>query len=234
MDMKSGFSQTETVEPLIMKLTDRNIDNSLRKQIVVALVKKGNLSIGQWVEIINKNKDELRVTVIEGMVEIGKSAIESIIDILFELPDINTPIDSYQFHPLNGKLFLHLFGDYTDLILNTIGGFDRITKEQKHHEYDDWLYEWSYEYKLDRMVDAVNKLCSVKTPVSDNLLLKVSQRQDIKVISFMDSYGLRGEEYMTLILEPVRKIARDELRSRGNPPYLPLAYIEDNVWDFQA
>lgn len=84
---------------------------------------------------------------------------------------INHPFESSGFPSIGGKF---LFGDYGDLIrsisciacsLDKCG--DSFSKEYDH------IYN-------DR---AVVKLCSIKTPISNNLLHLISKRSDINVVS---------------------------------------------------
>lgn len=122
----------------------------------------------------------------------------------------------------------HIFGDYTNLIIETI----RDGQSSTDLWDGTWVVETHYSYDLSYSNMALQKLCDIYTPVADNLLHKMVNKSDKKVLLSKDlGYNY---EYSTLSFKEQRQIAREELIKRGNPPYNPSIYLSDDKWKIKA
>ena len=105
-----------------------------------------------------------------------------------------------------------LLGDYTDLIL---GIFDwKITADQ--HNWD-----------VSECKEAIQKLCATNTPLSNNILHKILTIKSLTV-DYKFTNIAKSHEYIDF--EPFRNAANDELKNRGNPPYDPAIYSNEESW----
>jgi hypothetical protein len=83
-----------------------------------------------------------------------------------------------------------------------------------------------YTYEIN--IDCVEELSKINTPVSSNILHLLVKMKDV--------HGLPGEEedgysrLKSVSFQPIRKLARDELKKRGNPPYDSSAYLSEDGW----
>jgi hypothetical protein len=114
-----------------------------------------------------------------------------------------------------------IFVDYTDLILDVsvIRFINRLSSREQ---------EISYEYFLNLSNDALKQICTIKTKTSNNILQLISKRRDVNVV--MEISCWRNFCYGDLSFDEQRKIAKDELEKRGNPPYDPSIYLRDEEW----
>ena len=118
----------------------------------------------------------------------------------------------------------NLFGDYADLIHKALVHYG---KEDIYHT----LSGGKYEYNLDESDEALEKLCSIDTPISNNLLHFVKKRKDIDVtLSWSDGSGELVSEEGKLSTLHQRKYATSELERRGNPKCDPSIFLDDNAW----
>jgi hypothetical protein len=106
----------------------------------------------------------------------------------------------------------HIFGDYTELVVEAAA----------RSEPKDKTYEMSEE--------AVKKLCEINTPISSNILHKVSAKSDYLVFRGHDEINTDYPVYDRINFEPQREMARNELGKRGNPPYDPKVYLDRDAW----
>lgn len=156
-----------------------------------------------------------------------KKAIEAVVDWIFTVPvslvvdqigfkgnsetDKSSPISSPDLirELIPQKILLRLLGDYTDLIIDIFGW--RSTTD-----YSKW--------DVSRCKEAIQKLCAINTPISNNILHKIS-----KVEIFLVGHQFRTSfEYIDF--KPFRKVAEDELKNRENPPYDPSVYLDEGIW----
>ncbi|MFC1846499.1 hypothetical protein ACFLYS_00360 [Chloroflexota bacterium] len=114
-----------------------------------------------------------------------------------------------------------LLGDYTDLIMDVLAWeITNISLETEEVELDS-----------SRCYDAIKKLCDIDTPISSNILHKVSKLD--KLITGSDRLFSGGTTTYTihyLDFNKYNKIAKDELKRRGNPRYDPSVYLNEDVW----
>lgn len=73
---------------------------------------------------------------------------------------------------------------------------------------------------------AINRLRSVNTPATSNLLHLVSRKKDLDITQ-TDTAGIVVSSF-TLSFEDHRKLALDELERRGFPSYNPVNYLKQN------
>ena len=110
-----------------------------------------------------------------------------------------------------------LLDDYTDLILD--------------------LFSWelvSYSAETDRLQfdvsrcsEAVQRLCEIKTPISSNILHKVSEINEVNV-GFQ--YGGVQSRTEYLDFKENQEMAIDELKRRGKPRYDTSVYHNQDAW----
>jgi len=111
-----------------------------------------------------------------------------------------------------------LLCDYTDLILNVFAWkIVNITLETGEVEVDS-----------SRCNDAIRKLCEIDTPISSNILHKMSRIYRLMTGSDM---LFSGDTVQYLDFKQYRQIAEDELKRRGNPPYDSSAYLNKDAWN---
>jgi len=197
------------VEPLIHALKDE--DWYVRWKAAEALGRIGDKrAVEPLIQALKDEDSDVRREAAEALGKIGdKRAVEAVIKSLFEFPSALRYSSS----------LINLFGDYTDLILKACSyrciersrGRDRV----------------SYDYDLQEAIAATKRLCDIRTPISSNILLLIAKRRDIEVIS---GYSCAVECKGTLSFESQRKIAKEELERRGNPPYEPSAYLKKEAW----
>jgi len=110
-----------------------------------------------------------------------------------------------------------LLCDYTDLILNVLAW-----------EIADISLETG-EVNLDpsRYNDAIKKLCDIDTPISGNILHKVSKIE--RLMTGTDRL-FSSDVVHYLDFKKYKQIAKDALKHRGNPPYDSSAYLNKDAW----
>jgi hypothetical protein len=106
----------------------------------------------------------------------------------------------------------HILGDYTELIV----------RASAKGELKEETYEMSME--------AVKELCEINTPISSNILHKISAKADWLVFRGHDEINTDYPVYDRTSFEPQREMARNELLKRGNPPYDPKIYLDRDAW----
>ena len=111
-----------------------------------------------------------------------------------------------------------LFGDYADLLARASASFHTIPDRMDIHSV----------VPRSESVDVVRDLCEIRTKISSNLLWKVAQKKDNTF------YHKNGVDKDTLSFEGQRKLAKEELERRGNPPYDPSAYLEEGAWEIPS
>ena len=154
--------------------------------------------------------------------------VEQIIDDLFNRSSMNSEPSFYS------------LGDYGRLIYDVSGLRSEVySGEVRPDIMESDLYRKSNE--------AIQKLCAIDTPISSNILHKVTQMKDfdvqvnIRVSEASRNFGNYEDRscsghkdwgfYLQKIsFEDLRRSARDELERRGNPSYDPSAYLEESAW----
>lgn len=208
------------VEPLIEALQDEAGD--VRQGAALALGAIGDAKAVQpLIQALQVDAMYVRRKSAKALGEIGDlRAAGAIIDWLFGYPwFIGDPreLDSWI------GAMKNLFGDYTALILKAASV--KIEREitRKGVKYD----AGKIHYYLRESDEAVSELCKVSTQISSNILHKVLQRKDIEV---QVSWSCAFKRYGTLSFEAQREMAKKELKRRGNPPYDPSAYLNEEAW----
>ncbi|HPE77727.1 MAG TPA: ankyrin repeat domain-containing protein [Draconibacterium sp.] len=81
-----------------------------------------------------------------------------------------------------------------------------------------------YTYNFKSALKAINKLKSLRNPISNIMLHLLSEVEDIRVtLSWIcDNPGDKGE----LSLKPIRERAKNILKKQGNPPIEPDAFLD--------
>jgi len=202
------------VEPLIQALKDE--DWHVQEEAAEAL---GEIGDKRAVEpLIQALKDEdveyVRAEAAGALVKIGdKRAVEAVIKYLFE--DYSELYGLCHFIKKYSSSLINLFGDYTDLILKACS-YRCI--EISSDSYDYYLQEAITQ----EAITATKRLCDIRTPISSNILLLIAKKRDIETII--------SSQHIYISFESQRKIAKEELKRRGNPPYKPSTYLKKEAW----
>jgi hypothetical protein len=187
---------------------------------------------------------------IESLAEIGdKKCVERVLRWLFverkvgveRAWDKSTQIKDIKqdFFKMDAVKYRNLFEDYTDFIFEALFIPGIIEREHiMREDPSDPGYVHYYKYNLDSVEKAIEELGKIRTPVSNNLLHLIAQREDIEVITEIikvwgdlppDQFGPPVKEEL-LNLQRIREMAKEELARRGNPPYNPSAYLIEEGW----
>jgi hypothetical protein len=148
--------------------------------------------------------------------------------------------------------FRPCFLDYTDLILDSIG-FDVLVIEDKRKlenyeieqiemmERQGFFVSTSTGYaeiRCTRNQKALDQLIKMENRLSFNLLHKIAAIQ-VK-FSYPHDPGYSRirvpddnfDKRVTSTIRGLQQIATEELKRRGNPPYDPALYLENDAWRF--
>jgi len=152
------------VEPLIelLKRFERfeNFKNSTNFTIHVGVGK-----IGAW------SSTTPHSTLFEALLKLGdRRAAE---------PIINSMLNTRS--TFKNPLMKNIFGDYADIV-SKIFGYE-IRKLRDLTYFSTWAGE-EFEYSLEESDDALQQLCEIHTQISNNLLHKMTQKRDTKVLSY--------------------------------------------------
>jgi len=142
-----------------------------------------------------------------------KREVASVIEDLLAYPRVEGTWSTQEFY--------NLLGDYTELIL--LAGSYKCA-ETRYGISDPVTH---YSYTLNE--SAVIMLSEIHTPISSNVLHKLSRIPDVADL-VMEEHAM-GTRRGALSFEPIRKLAREELKRRGNPPYRPSAYLAEDAYE---
>lgn len=230
------------VEPLIYVLGDERV--SVRRAAVEALRKIGSgRSRGGESYLFDEagagDPAEIRAQVVEALVkalrdedvrvceEAAKAlssigdlgAAEAILDWLFLFGQSPIATNKEELDSWIGVM-RSLFGDYTPVIL-------RASMYIQSKAISLGKDSGEIHHSLDETKAAIHELFEIRTQISDNILHKISQRKDVRVTTSWDGDFLR---YGTLSFEAQRRITKQELERRENPPYNPSEYLDKDAW----
>jgi len=150
--------------------------------------------------------------------------IEILLRSAFSSPsDIEPELQFKSDHtPAYIKKCLTFFSDVSNLNDGIIGW--AVDASTYQHKYRSGRYDAGY-ISLDLSDEAIQNLCNVKTPVTDNILCMVAEKKDIG-ITMDKGCGDPWEE--TVSFQYQREIALKELAARGNPIFDPSLFIKHN------
>ncbi|MBN1486778.1 MAG: HEAT repeat domain-containing protein [Anaerolineae bacterium] len=174
-------------------------DAEMRQVIIRALAdmdRPADVSklVDSLIHQLNAAESVIRVEAACALGRIGdKRAAEAVIRVMFQ--DNHTP--------WSPACFEKLFGDYANLISRAAY---RVLGDRR---------ESSKYHKLD-LVEAVYRLSKINTPVSSNILYKVSQREEY--------FGASS-------IEDCKMVAHNALLQRGNPSYDASTYLNEKAWE---
>ena len=159
---------------------------------------------------VPKYEDEFPEVVAKSLGQIAdKRSAETVIVYLFKHPR------SWDIHHQEFEtVFSCLFEDFTNLII-------RIAFYDSHYGY----YEWTYD--LTPNLKALEEICDIHNPVSTNILHLVAERENFVGPVKASEWGYWDGE---INLQPLRDMAKEELRKRGSPPYDKSAYLHVDNW----
>lgn len=242
-------AEVRAIEPLIQALKDEDV--KVRWNAAAALGALGDhTALEPLIEACNDEAERLQEASVEALVKLGGPKVTEVLIQALTSRDWHFHIRD-EFAKALGKIgdkkaaaaviehlvpkraicggpeperfsaFRNLLGDYTSLILEA----GTYSKSEKTVGISDPVTH--YTYVLNE--DAVKKLCKIDSPISSNILRMLEKTEDTeKLIAEEAAYGTR---YEILSCEPIRKLAQDELKNRGNPPYDPFAYLEEDAWN---
>jgi hypothetical protein len=117
----------------------------------------------------------------------------------------------------------NLFGDYSQLILDIASWKERDESTVGVNMH----CSGPIHHHLDISNKAVEKLCSIRTPISNNILHLIKKRNDFEVVVSISC----GDANMgQLSFQSQRNLANQEIGRRGNPSYDPSIYIDEGAW----
>lgn len=205
---------------------------SLVPVIAKALASIGKSDVKPLIEVLKdvQYSTLAGIPILWALCEIGdRKAIEAIVDWIFSVGQllpmyVTTPISiikisENEFRPISPSNLIRMFvsqetlqkllGKYTDLILDIFTWVHTIESGQ-----------WDIISKCNK---AIQSLCMIKTPISSNILHKVSKIDSVCVdwIGYDKSY---------IDFEPFTQMAKDELKHRDNPRYDPAVYLNQDAW----
>ncbi len=125
------------------------------------------------------------------------------------------------------------FPDYLNILIDL-----RTYKRYIEFREEGWSTDnggpWNNEYHTyDKklMEQATERLCKLKTPVSSNLLHLIAKRKSISISLGFNCNFKSSNGTLNWIVQ--KKIALNELKTRGYPNYDPKLYIEPKAWQIK-
>ena len=199
--------------------------SSVRGGAAEALGKIGDArAVEPLIQALKDKDDDVRRNAAEALGKIGDvRATEETIDWLVRSVDLE--LQNQEELKSWTETMSNLFGDYTAFILRASRYID--TKYTETSSPGARYESGSYKYNLYQVKKAVRELCAIHSQISNNILRKVADRKDIKVIF---SWSCDYPGYDTLSFETQRQMAKKELERRSNPPYDPRAYLDKEAW----
>lgn len=110
-----------------------------------------------------------------------------------------------------------LLGDYTDLILE-IFAWSLVRDPEESNKL---------KFNLFRCNNAIQRLCGLKTHISNNILQMVSGIDKLNVGTQFGAVG--GVEYIDF--QQYCQLASEELKRRGKSSYDPSVYVDKKEWE---
>lgn len=195
------IGDARAVEPLIQALKDENF--WVRANAAKALGKIGDARAVEALLQVLKDDDCTK-----GHREDAAGTLGRIGD-LRAAEGVIVYISNNFYASLRESDLSNLLGGYTNLILEALLAGD----------YCPTFYK--------RSVRAIDKLCSINTHISNNILHILSKKRTFTVyVSDGCTYGNVEESF-----EFQRKKAEDELKRRGNPTYDSSIYLNKEAWN---
>lgn len=211
--------------------------NTRRPVVAEALTSIGKSNVEQIIKFLKENDRLLLygIPFMWALCEIGdRKATETVVNWLFGVGPVAPIVPGSFGTPLvYQKKFLSppdlirmcvpptvmpkLLGDYTDLILDIFAW-----ELASYSEVADRL-----QFDISRCSEAIQRLCEIKTPISNNILHKVSEIDKVNV-GFQYGSVQSRTEYLDFIEN--REMAIDELKRRGKPRYDPSVYLNQDAW----
>ena len=228
------IGDAKAIKPLLLSPYPMSTDESIWKYynplvpvVADALASIGKPAIEQFIKAV-KDYGASGHPAIWALCQIGdRKATEAVVDWIFELGPVaahlggflivaydNKPVSSVDLIRtiIPPKVLPKLLGDYTDLILDIFAW--RPTSEPEKSD-------------VSRCHEAIQRLCMIKTPVSSNILHKVTKIGSLTVSS---EWGVEFHTVRYLDFKSERKVAGEELKRRGKPRYDPSVYLNQDAW----
>jgi HEAT repeat protein len=221
------IGDVRAVEPLIQALKDKDIN--IRGYAAAAL---GEIEDERATEPLMQALQDKTVgtgraaEAAEALGKIGdRKYAGTLIDYLFSNPNeiVSEMSDYFQ---KKAAPYKNMFRDYAELII-------RITSyESSSYRSPGSPTTW-YRHGIREALSAAAELGNIDSPISSNILHKISGMHDIKVVEENydnDETYISEKHYGSLSFEALREKAKEELRKRGNTPYDPSAYLIEDGW----
>lgn len=219
------IKDARTVEPLIEALKDK--DMGVRGQTAEALGKiRDAKAVESLIEALRDGGYYVRQQAAKVLGNIGDArAVESLIETLkdkneFVREEATRALGNIGYARTIEPLLRVLFANNGDIgkeALLKIVPNSIVTEEITKNVVDASGHYKSFQ--------AVEKLCSIKSPVTSNLLILISKKRNISVTT-SDGCGIHTEEVVDFGKQ--RQMAIDELTRRGSPSYDPSAFLKSS------
>ncbi|MBN1428488.1 MAG: HEAT repeat domain-containing protein [Anaerolineae bacterium] len=179
-----------------------------------------NLAFARFILNTEKNLDDPIVSLAHRLLEVSIREYPKTLDKMSANPWAYEDYPEYV-----SEIDKRKFGDYADLVRSVVSYKRVIT-----HSWD--VYN-DYEYKTDRSVSAIERLCGISTPVSTNLLHHFTKLKD-GLADSTNRHPTFGNIPTTKVsFEIPRSIAISELARRGSPEYDLSIYKSEDCWRIQ-
>lgn len=199
--------------------------NTIFPTIVEALINIGEPAAEELIRVVKKGLFWQQLVAVWALCEIGyRKATEPVLDWIFEwgacfpLGSGMGPGKEYYTSTMAIELLFppttlpKLLGDYAELVL----GVFRVRPAKKLDLYD-----------LSECHEAVQRLCMISTPISSNILRKVTKIENFVLAWKSQAGGFTETKYVDAT--SLRQMAKEELKRRGKPRYNPSAYLEQDT-----
>ncbi|MDP8233546.1 MAG: HEAT repeat domain-containing protein [Candidatus Saelkia tenebricola] len=201
-----GKNAVEFLVAILRSKDDYN--HKIKKDIAVAL---GIIGDTRAVEpLINAISGYNGLEVAIALIKIGdKRSVETIIKFLIKKIPVYNNIGYQELY----QEFTYFFGKYSSFILSAFS-IEYI------NSYTDVC--------INQSENAVKQLTKIRTRISNNILNLVTTIKDYDIYKGTDDHG--GRTAIIVNFDTVRKIALDELKRRGHPPYDPSVFLDEEEW----
>jgi len=211
------------VEPLLQVLRDESDYAKCYAALALSRIRDSR-AVGPLIQALKDKKVVVRTAAAEALGEIGyKMAVEPLLQLLKNdknefvrngtIKALGEIRDSRAVESLL-KILFSSNGELGGEALLKIAPNSAISKEI--------MQETIYASGRYKSFWAVEKLCSIKSPVTNNLLILISKKEDVMVTDH-DERGKPTEELQEFSKE--RQMALNELARRGSPNYDSSAFL---------
>lgn len=210
----------KTVKGLLFRAHTYNDAWDASVQIVLAtLADIGKQAVPQLIKEVKGG--EHKIPAAWALCQIGdRQATEAVVDFIFwygELLGVGgvsaVPSGALFREKIPTAVLSKLVGKYASLMLD-IFAWQPTTDPER--------------FDVSRCNEAVQRLCMIKTPISSNILHKVTRIDKLIISMWGDTISGLVTQYIDFKL--YRRMAEEELKRRGKPRYDSSAYLDPDAW----